>query len=240
MCGSGWALVNVFIEQEGAGMLWQIDNNYVDHGLLWHCGTVGQSFTWRPGDFTSQCKNISIRNCAWENMGCGSSSKGGATDCNYLGNTAMTIDNNHFIGSSFNQGINATTGTLTFVDQANDDFHPAAGSPLINRVTDLIVPCDVENEARGETTAVGAFKGPDEINTGISWQKAIGSWQPPHTPWIYPNPGANLMNIQCPITNVQCPIYDIRGNRVLNREQPEPGVYYLKYGGNIQKIIMVR
>jgi hypothetical protein len=191
---------------------------------------VGQSLTWRPGDFTSQCKNISIRNCAWQQMNCGGSSKGGATDCDYLGNTAMIIDNNHFIGSGFNQGTNATTGDLTFADQANDDFHPAAGSPLLNRVTDMLVPCDVENEARGDTTAVGAFKGPDETSTGTSWQKAVGSWQALHPSW--PNPVTDLMNIQHPIS-------DARGKRVIDRAQAEPGVYYIQTGNAFNKIIVI-
>jgi hypothetical protein len=160
--GVDWAIVNVFIEQTPEWkFLWQVDKiERVQHCLIWHVGTVNQDLAWRTGDGTRNCRDVSIRNSFLTNMWAGRSSEGQDTDSAFLADNAITVDNSHFIKGSFVKDAKSTTGELPFVDSKARDFRPAPGSPLLGRVTELLVPCDATNRPRTAPSAIGPFESP--------------------------------------------------------------------------------
>jgi hypothetical protein len=127
-----------------------------DHILFWHFQIVGQDMMIRDdGDIPTRparLDNSSIRQSVFNELKYQS-----------VGTPLQRIDirDNHFVeGEAL--GENATTGNARFWNAAELDFRPRPGSPLSDRVLELLVPADVANWQLMVPGSIGAVQPADE------------------------------------------------------------------------------
>jgi hypothetical protein len=147
--GGGWtrdcvAFVNVLIDRKepSAGNGQWSGAMHTNHFLLWHLthDTIGLKIN------TPNIKNLSVKGCTWEWIS-------GASINQY----SSSFDHNHFVdGNTY--GTNATIGDPKWVNKAANNYHPAADSPLRNRLSPLLVPADFAGDARSAPTSAGTFE----------------------------------------------------------------------------------
>ncbi|MCB9030320.1 MAG: DUF4215 domain-containing protein [Deltaproteobacteria bacterium] len=123
-----------------------------NHLLFWHM-TSDQDFLWRIS------KNA-LSNVSWR-----ANSVSGMSNIDDAGADVIDsqdVAHNHYVntimGLNITPGTDVTTGSPGYTDESAGNFQPASGSTLLNRVTSLIVPIDIEGDSRTAPGTVGAFE----------------------------------------------------------------------------------
>jgi len=147
-----------------------------DHLLFWHCSFVGTGTKnkFNLGQYESTTsptnqfllKNVSVRGCLFERFRSGVSS----ADDAWMSNADVDIRDNHFITTSTagdadmvfpnSPGGTKTTGDPQIVTDVNSDLFgmpSGAGSPLVNRISPLLVPADAYGTPHGGAADIGAL-----------------------------------------------------------------------------------
>ena len=158
------AFVNVLFEMRtsnsGNSFMWQ---NHAEHLLLWHItaiqgnGSSEGNLVFYKGDNENAIVNrLDIRGC-----------KLVATNANGTPSVVFTntvVQDTHIDTASSNQLENLlTVGESNGDAELNDDGRPLAADIIVQSRLARLVPCDLDNKERKEITAVGAFRGPDEV-----------------------------------------------------------------------------
>lgn len=139
------AFVNVFMECYSHASQWEAPG---DHLLLWNTTFAEHSWNWRTPEST--LSNVSVIGNCFNKVSIISP----ATSVN-----DAWFQENHYVDSnSITPGTGVTTGPPGFVDAVGDDYKPGPGSPLHDRVSPLLVPCDVAGQPRSDPASAGAFE----------------------------------------------------------------------------------
>jgi hypothetical protein len=135
------AFVNIIIDRQEdsvANGQWS-GSVSTNHFLLWHVVHDNISFKLN----TPYLTNLSVRASVWDSS---------TTYASY----ASAFNNNHFVNGS-PVGANATTGNPMYQNAAGNDYSPAEGSPLLDRISPLLTPADANGVQRTEPASLGAF-----------------------------------------------------------------------------------
>src|SRR5690606_36473237 len=142
------AFVNCHMDRAPGGVSrgqWWTPTN---HMLLWHVNHVNVGFALE----TRHLRNVSIRGCIWHELYLGPN---GPSHGGHFQHSRSTVTSNDraCIG-----GTDATVGNPQFANVMANDFRPAEGSPLVNRLTQTRVPADTASSERSMPASVGAFE----------------------------------------------------------------------------------
>jgi hypothetical protein len=140
------AIVDALIENtpDDAEYQWISGGSTTNHVLYWHV-----TWTHHPLQFsTNNMRNLSMRNCVMR-------TKSATSGMNFPG---AVFDNNHVIDGRELFGTNCTSGDPGWVNPAGGDYHPSASSVLANRLSNVIIPVDVEGTAWSTGGAIGGFQ----------------------------------------------------------------------------------
>lgn len=149
------AFVNLVLEKDPADspLTSQMSGSW-NHVLLWHVTTVDSGFLLRE---LEDVGNVYMVDGSWHSL-----HHGGDTSV-----PGVIVDYNHFATLAWSQeagpmGTHATHGQPGYADVANDDYRPAAGSPLCEAGIPLPgVPADVNGDLyHPERPALGAYACP--------------------------------------------------------------------------------
>jgi hypothetical protein len=124
---------------------WRIST---DHMLIWNCSFVGGPLLIRGYESDGMelnYSNISIRGCVFTKLTVGS---------NVI--PAVTAVNNHFITTPV-FGSGATLGDPLYRDPLANDYRPGPGSPLLDRLDEIVAPVDSDLKVVAEPANVGSF-----------------------------------------------------------------------------------
>src|SRR5690606_37069691 len=142
------AFVNCHMDRAPGGVSrgqWWTPTN---HMLLWHVNHVNVNLSLNSPTF----KNLSVRGCCWHTLLVPAGS----------GAQASSFRDNHYTittgSGAFSGGANATTGNPQFVNPSQNDYRPAANSPLLNRITSVVIPSDANRLGRPMPASVGAYE----------------------------------------------------------------------------------
>lgn len=146
------ALVNVLMKIGGGPWVsqWELP---ADHILIWNCSFVEHRFNWRTP--ASSLTNLSIRGSYFDRMGidvnpAAPSPGGDSLDESWF-------DQNHFRGpNTLVLGAGSTSGEPAFLNPLADDYRPAPGSVLLQRMPAL-VPVDLCGIRRVGLSSVGVY-----------------------------------------------------------------------------------
>jgi len=152
----GWftdsAFVNVLLRSDRAGQ-WQQN---ADHVLLWHFSYIGNKLWIRDDSavaqngFTTRLKDFSLLNSVLDRV---------VYEVSFGPPHTQIARDLHIIdGDTF--GTDCTTGDPRFVNEAQYDYHPAAISPLNDRVNPLAVRYDLELTPVGLPGSIGPLQEP--------------------------------------------------------------------------------
>ncbi len=120
------AFVNVAIECVDDTMLsqWRVPSNHV---LFWHVTHLSKPFWWREdparGVYGANWRNVHVQASVFE------------TILSEVPLDEVTFSDNHYISTTgLRPGSEYTTGDPRLVDRRRNNFLPAPGSPLLNRI----------------------------------------------------------------------------------------------------------
>lgn len=128
------AFVNVLIDASSHKSQWK--DVSTNHLLLWHVSLIDQPFAWR----TTALRNISVMGCLFERM---------------EGRDSIPVDasilHNHIATFSGTFGEDLTTGDVVLDATMKDGYIPLQGSPLLNRMPNMLVPAYSDGQLRDAT-----------------------------------------------------------------------------------------
>jgi hypothetical protein len=145
------AFVNCLF-QKGDTVMYSQYSGLMDHVLFIHISLPNQTWLWREGLKTTNCRMI---NCLISSMGVVKTADV----------SGLTLESNHFIKAESMRGERATAGEVEFVDPSRQDYHQKPTSAAGKGGTVLqCVPADMDGkpydrqspsrgcyQARGET-----------------------------------------------------------------------------------------
>ncbi len=146
-----------------------------DHLLVWHCSFLGTGTVnkFNLGQYESttspsnifQLDNVSVRGCLFERFRSGVSSN----DLSWIHDADVEIRDNHYISTDTSDpnllvptsDAGRTTGdpqVVTDPDNATFGRPASSASPLVGRISPVLIPADAEGRAYGATADVGACR----------------------------------------------------------------------------------
>ena len=154
-CGiKDMAVVNCLIHRIPEGVMGMNLEAPINHYVISNSTFTTQFLSLRY----TQVKNMCLYNSVFGRMGVAD----GVTHAQF--NELVRVNNIHIIDTYSNWVVSDGEGPITFGDAGftdfdNLDFHPTETSVLSRRLVGPMTPVDVNNELRGNTTAIGALRG---------------------------------------------------------------------------------
>jgi hypothetical protein len=152
------ALVNCLIEQvpgdASRNFLPAAASGRCNHVLLWHHTYVNM----KSVDSYGGQRNLDIVGCVFD----------GFSPSQTADTSGWRVRHNHFASPKNVRGADSTAGLADWTREAQwqdrtqrqrGDYRPAAASPLLDRVSPSVVPCDLAGKQRPSASSVGAFEG---------------------------------------------------------------------------------
>ena len=124
---------------------WRVDSS--DHLLFWGITLHNQRMQFREGTLT----NLSVMGCCWQKLHSGDIV---LNDDDFISNHYVEYD----VYAALTPGTDVSVGDPLFDDQAANNFKPAPGSLLLNRVVVPPIPVDITGAQRPAPCSVGAFE----------------------------------------------------------------------------------
>ena len=152
------AFVNMYVElraphrkSNGPASLWM---RSVDHLLLWNCTFVGHPFNiyddqQNGQSFGTVLNNLDVQGCVFDMLKV-SAPKGSVP--------SSAFAHNHYVSNSDYNAVMLGSDISSGNAGLDSSGTPQSGSPLLNRITPPMVPCDADNSPRGSTGDVGAYE----------------------------------------------------------------------------------
>jgi hypothetical protein len=143
------AVVNCLLDKLATDpqVQWISGGPAADHYLYWNVGWNNYYVQFSSDGIT----NFSMKNCVIPG-------KSNTSSMNFPG---WVAENNHVTNGQYLFGAQCTAGNPMYQSPGTGNFHPAPGSPLLNRVTTVQVPIDLDGRVITATpAAIGPFQAP--------------------------------------------------------------------------------